>query len=56
MAAEKQRETEEEHERFIGRMEQALRSGEGIGSLKRFSKIIKEKNPESSKKRAGGSK
>jgi hypothetical protein len=56
MAAEKRRETEEEHESFIGRMEQALTTGEGIGNLKGFSQIIKEKYPESSKKRTGSSK
>jgi hypothetical protein len=55
-AAEKRRVTEEEHERFVRRMEQALTAGEGIGNLKGFSQIIKEKYPKSSKKRTGGSK
>jgi len=50
MAAQKHRETEEAHEEFIRR----LNSGQDIG--KPFSEIIKEKFPESSKKRRGGSK
>jgi hypothetical protein len=53
-AAEKRRVTEEEHEDFIRRLEHGLMTGEGIG--RSFSQIIKEKYPESSKKRTGGSK
>ena len=53
-AAQKRRETEDEHERFLPAMDQALRAGQGIGKV--FSQIIKEKFPESSKKRTGGSK
>jgi len=53
-AAEKRRVTEEEHEDFIRRLEHGLMSGEDIG--RSFSQIIKEKFPESSKKRTGGSK
>jgi hypothetical protein len=56
MAAKKRRETEEEHKDFIGQLEHALRTGEGIENLKGFSQIIKEKYPESSKKRKRGSK
>jgi hypothetical protein len=52
-AAEKRRVTEEEHENFIRRLEHGLTTGEGIG--RSFSRIIKDKYPESSKKRTGGS-
>jgi hypothetical protein len=53
-AVEKRRVTEEEHENFIRRLEQGLMAGEDIG--RSFSQIIKDKYPESSKKRTGGSK
>jgi hypothetical protein len=53
-AAEKHRVTEEEHEDFIRRLEHGLITGEDIG--RSFSQIIKDKYPESSKKRTGGSK
>ena len=53
-AAQKRWETEDEHRRFLPAMDQALRAGQGIGKV--FSQIIKEKFPESSKKRTGGSK
>jgi hypothetical protein len=48
-AAEKRRVTEEEHEDFIRQLEYALITGENIS--RSFSQIIKEKFPESSKKR-----
>jgi hypothetical protein len=54
IAAEKRRVTEDEHEDFIRRLEHGLMTGEDIG--RPFSQIIKEKYPESSKKRTGGSK
>ena len=53
-ATEKRRVTEEVHKDFVRRMRHALRVGEGIG--KGFSQIIKDKYPESSKKRTGSSK
>jgi len=53
-AAEKIRVTEEEHGVFIQRLEHCLMTGENIG--RPFSQIIKERYPESSKKRTGGSK
>ena len=52
-AAEKRRVTEDEHEDFIRRLEHGLMTGEIIG--RSFTQIIKEKYPESSKKRTGGS-
>ncbi|KAN0123257.1 hypothetical protein V8E52_003210 [Russula decolorans] len=48
-AAEKRRVTEDEHEDFIRQLEYTLITGEDIG--RSFSQIIKEKYPESSKKR-----
>jgi hypothetical protein len=53
-AEEKRRVTVQEHEDFIRRMEHGLMTGEGIE--RGFSEIIKEKYPESSKKRTSGSK
>jgi hypothetical protein len=51
-AAEKRRVTEEEHEDFSWRLDHGLLTGGNIG--RSFSQIIKEKYPESSKKRTGG--
>jgi hypothetical protein len=48
-AAEKRRETQEAHVDFMERLERCLKTGENIG--KPFSQIIKEKFPDSSKKR-----
>jgi hypothetical protein len=53
-AAEKRRETEKEHKAFMARLRSSLETGEDIG--KGFSQIIKERFPQSSKKRMGGSK
>ena len=53
-AAEKRRVTERTHQDFIRRLEHCLMTGKNIG--KPFSQIIKEKYPESSKKRTGNSK
>ena len=53
-AAEKRRVTEEAHQDFIRRLEHGLMTGKDIG--RPFSQIIKEKYPESSKKRTGDSK
>lgn len=50
-AEEKRRETEREHGDFIGRVERSLTTGEEIGTP--FAQIIKQKYPESSKKRTG---
>jgi hypothetical protein len=51
MAAQKRRATEEAHEEFIRKLEYGLKTGRDIG--KPFSRIIKDKYPESSKKRTG---
>jgi hypothetical protein len=48
-AAKQRRVTEEEHERFVRRLEHSLMTGGVIGRT--FSEIIKEKYPDSSKKR-----
>ena len=53
-AAEKRSVTRQEHRAFIQQLERGLMTGEDIG--KPFCQIIKEKYPESSKKRTGGSK
>jgi hypothetical protein len=53
-AAEKRRVTEEEHGVFIQWLEHCLMTGEDLG--RPFSQIIKERYPESSKKRTGSSK
>jgi hypothetical protein len=53
-AAEKRRVTEEAHEDVIRRLEHGLMRGKDIG--RPFSKIIKERYPESSEKRTGGNK
>jgi hypothetical protein len=53
-AAEKRRVTEEEHRVFIQRLEHCLMTDEDI--RRPFSQIIKERYPESSKKRNGGNK
>jgi hypothetical protein len=53
-AAEKRSETEREHMAFMGWLQRSLETGEDIG--KGFSQIIKERFPQSSKKRTGGSK
>ena len=53
-AAEKRRVTEDAHQDFIRRLEHGLMTGKDIG--RPFSQIIKEKYPESSKKRTGNSK
>ena len=50
-AEEKRRETEREHGEFMGRVERSLTTGEEIGAP--FAHIIKQKYPESSKKRTG---
>jgi hypothetical protein len=50
-AEEKRRETEREHGDFIGRVERSMTTGEEIGTP--FARIIKQKYPESSKKRTG---
>ena len=52
MAAEKRRETQLAHDRFLKTLEECLRTGENI--VTPFSQIIKGKYPESSKKRIGG--
>lgn len=53
-AAEKRRVTKEEYDNFIWRLDHGLITGEE--NERSFSQIIKEKYPESSKKRTGGSK
>jgi hypothetical protein len=53
-AAEKRRATEEEHKAFIQRLGRSLKTGKDIG--KGFSQTIKERYPQSSKKRTVGSK
>jgi hypothetical protein len=50
-AAEKRRVTEEAHEGFIRQLERSLTTGENIG--RPFCQIIKDRYPESSKKRTG---
>jgi hypothetical protein len=50
-AEEKRRETQREHSDFIGRVERSLTTGEEIGTP--FAQIIKQRFPESSKKRTG---
>jgi hypothetical protein len=50
-AEEKRRETEREYGEFMGRVERSLTTGEEIGAP--FAHIIKQKYPESSKKRTG---
>jgi hypothetical protein len=51
-AGTKRRETQKAHDEFRARLEEFLRTGEGIGMP--FSQITKGKYPESSKKRTGG--
>jgi hypothetical protein len=53
-AGAKRRETEKAHDEFRARLEEFLESGEDMG--RPFSQIIKDKYPESSKKRTGGGK
>ena len=53
-SAEKRRVTEEKHRVFIQWLEHRLMTDEDIG--RSFSQIIKERYPESSKKRTGGRK
>jgi hypothetical protein len=53
IVAEKRRVTEEEYENFIWRLGHGLVTGDGVG--KPFTEIMKEKFPDSSKKRSGGS-
>ena len=53
-AAAKRRETKKAHVEFVGHLRECLKTGEDIG--KGFTQIIKEKYPESSKKRKSDNK